>query len=70
MKKITGFTKYGIYFKNNTGLHHTDYYNLKYDDVIGSLLMLNGKSRDDIKHVVVSYDSILTVENSYENTFG
>lgn len=49
-------THYNISFKNGECLQHIDVFNLKFDDVIESLILLNGKKCEDIKQVSVTYD--------------
>lgn len=48
-------TLYNIFFKDGACLEHIDVFNLKFDDVISNLMLLNGKRREDIKEVFVTY---------------
>lgn len=49
------YTHYIISFKNGERLHHIDNFNLKYDDILDKLMILNNRKRDDIKNVIVTY---------------
>ena len=49
------YTHYAISFKNGERLHHIDIFNLKYDDILDKLMILNNRKRDDIKNVIVTY---------------
>ena len=49
------YTHYTISFKNGERLHHIDNFNLKYDDILDKLMILNNRKRDDIKNVIVTY---------------
>ena len=49
------YTHYTISFKNGECLHHIDNFNLKYDDILDKLMILNNRKRDDIKNVIVTY---------------
>ena len=49
------YTHYTILFKNGERLHHIDIFNLKYDDILDKLMILNNRKRDDIKNVIVTY---------------
>lgn len=53
---VVNHTHYNISFKNGECLQHIDVFNLKFDDVIGSLMLLNGKKREDVKQIFVTYD--------------
>ena len=48
-------THYTITFKNGERLHHIDIFNLKYDDILDKLMIINNRKRDDIKNVIVTY---------------
>ena len=49
------YIHYTISFKNGERLHHIDIFNLKYDDILDKLMILNNRKRDDIKNVIVTY---------------
>ena len=49
------YTHYTISFKNGERLHYIDNFNLKYDDILDKLMILNNRKRDDIKNVIVTY---------------
>ena len=49
------YIHYTITFKNGERLHHIDIFNLKYDDILDKLMILNNRKRDDIKNVIVTY---------------
>ena len=53
MKWVTYITPYHL--KNGERLHHIDNFNLKYDDILDKLMILNNRKRDDIKNVIVTY---------------
>lgn len=56
------YTKYDIVFKNDKYLQHIDIFNLAFDVVIESLLLLHSKRPEDIKSILVSYDYKLIKE--------
>ena len=49
-------THYNISFRNGDCLQHIDAFKMKFDDVIEGLMLLNGREREDIKQVFVTYD--------------
>ena len=49
------YIHYTISFKNGERLHYIDNFNLKYDDILDKLMILNNRKRDDIKNVIVTY---------------
>ena len=49
------YIHYTISFKNGERLRHIDIFNLKYDDILDKLMILNNRKRDDIKNVIVTY---------------
>lgn len=53
---IVNHTHYYITFKNGECLQHIDAFNMRFDDVIEGLMLLNGREKSEIKQVMITYD--------------
>ena len=49
-------THYRITFKNGEFLQHIDIFNMQFEEVIESLLLLNSKKKSEIKQITITYD--------------